>query len=1338
MKTNAPSFRISAICGLITILSSLMPARASDNPLDLSQVIGLTVNVQDSRNCGGSNSDAQTVTQHASITGGDKKCPPKLSITVIGSVETQNAPFDFVYVNDILFFSGDENNTRCTMTTKTVTKQVTVDPEEGITLTYATSDGLYHTGAYATITDAVVVEGGCTSGCEPGGGAFENGSIHASMNLGRAEFGQAVGALSIVESIPSAVLGTPASLRFSNAFNSVEVIRDANDAIRQVSAPQCFADVVTETADRFRVDFYDAANVGPLSGGLHDQTGKTRYVRWIFDNIDTASNTHLKITKQQGTSSVVTEFIWSATAQGWELIEGNGQRKEIKSTIIDTIAQTRTVTVLVKNSADQLVSKRVDTYKDFSWGRELIQSVTDPDGAALATTYTFYENLATDGGAYSKLKLETRPGGDWARYEYNAVGRRTKTIEPFLDSTPSSAESLCKVTTVAYQDAIPQETRIDTILGQEVGRSYKSNSNNYQHITQDIVCTVPGAAYDASSNLITSTKLVSYDPFLGEISSHQNSDGTGQTYSYFKTATEKTTYVRSGQMSNGSVSSGTSTTAITDIAGNLIAETVSDIESGLTLSITTVTAHDVFGRPTAIDYNDGTMEAISYGCCGIDSRTDREGITTSYTYDAFKRVLSETRAGITTSYTYNAEGQILTRKRTGSDNSQILQETNTYDIAGRLVTNADGFSQTTTHAYSTDTSGRAVETTTFPNGSTAGTVSYKDGKPFTHSGTATPPRKWIYGVEPAVGYYEQEILFGTAASENEWTKTWQDHVGRTIKTQHAGCAPATFTYDPFGRVIKSTDPDGVIILTAYDGQGRIVSRALDVDRSNSISTPDQVQLTAHQILSAHGTIVSRTETRVINPAGVEELISQSDTSTDRRSQWTTRIGLISSSALTYGSPGTRTEVITLPDNSTQTLTYSQGRLTSQITRASGGTPTLKSLTHTYDPHGRLLTTTDARNGTTTYGYDALDRLTSTSTTTPTPSSGLASMSTTQQYDSMGHLTVLTLPDSSQTQHEYFLTGNLKKTSGSQTPTLERTYDPQGRMISLTTTGQAGPAITTWTYHSATGRLTGKSYPGGDTLAFTYTDAGRPLTRASGRGITRTNLYDNGGRQTGIDYSDSTPDVTYTLNRLGQIIATTDAGGTRSHTLTSAGQPLTESYTSGLLIGAATTRTYDSLLRPQSVSTTSTPSGPAIAIGYTYDTASRLQTVTAGAEISTYTYQPDSTLFDTLTTRHSGIVSKSTTTAFDHLSRFTSILTTNGTTTVSSHAYTYNTLGQRTESVLEDASKWNYQYDAMGQVIQANATGPAAPPSAARNSPTPMTALAIAPPPTLTDATPATP
>ncbi len=1279
--------------GIVTF--ALMPARASDNPINFNDVIGLTVEVEDSENCNGSNSNTQTVTNFARLSGGDGGGSIKLAITVVGSVETQDAPFDYVYVNDVLFFSGVDEDGGCAMTTKTVTKTVTVNPSEGITLSYDTSDGLYHTGAYATITNIELVEGGCSCSCTAGGGSMENGSIHVALNLGRANFGESVGALQIVETAPSAVLGTPSSLRYSSAWSGVEVIRDGNDAIRQVKAPQCLADVITETADKFRVNFYDANNIGPLSDGLHNQTGKTTYVSWVIENVDTVSNEHLKITQTKGSVSVVNEFLWDATAQGWELWEGNGQRKEKKSVVVDSVANTRTVTTVVKNTVNTVVSKNVKTYKDFSWGRELIQSVVDPDGSAITTTRAFYDNPATDGGAYAKLKSETTPGGGWATYQYDAVGRLIKTVGPFLDAAYGSADNLCKVTTIAYLDNAPQETRIIAILGQEVGRSYKVTTDDFNHITQEVVCTMPGTAYDAESNLVTTTQLIPSGEFVGETQWISNPDGTGTTYEYSKTETLKTVIVCQGEMvAHGWVISGTRTTTNTDIAGNFISELIEDIESDFTLSLKTVPNMDAFGRPTVIDYNDGTTETINYGCCGVDSRTDREGITTSYTYDAFKRVLTETRAGITKSYTYDAEGRILIRKRIGSDNSEIVQETHIYDVAGRLVSTTDALNHPTGHTYSIDGSSRDVKTVTYPDGGTQIIVRHKDGRIYDISGTATAPRRMFYGVEFGLGYFERSVNVSSTGGMDEWTKTWQDIAGRVVAIQQNGRNAATRQYNIEGNLQKTVDPDGVTILYNYDLLANQTFTILDANRDGLASATDRIETTSHQVIGAHGTIVRRTEQKIVNAVDTEELASQTDISSDGRSQWNTQWGQSSTAVITYGPGPTRTETLTRPDNSTETRSYTQGRLISEIVAASGGTPVLRSVSYAYDPHGRLETATDARNGTTTYNYDNMDRV--LSITTPAPGPGLPAQTTHHAHDTMGRETVTTLPDGSQTTNEYFLTGQLKKQSGSQIPTVQYTYDSQGRKKTMLTSGQVGPATTTWTYQDTTGWLIGKTYPNGDTISYTQTAAGQPLTRNTGRGVTRSYTYDLAGRLTGIDYSDTTPDVTYTLNRLGQVTGISDGIGTRILSVATDGRKLSETYSSGQMSGTSITTDYDALLRRETFSMST--GGPSYNVTWGYDGASRLATVASGAETTHYTYAANSGLVTSLTTSRSGTPRLTTTSSYDSLERLTSISHSNGSTVVSSHAYAYDALNRRTESVLENGSEWNYQYDTMGQVI----------------------------------------
>src|SRR5262249_8505239 len=147
-------------------------------------------------------------------------------------------------------------------------------------------------------------------------------------------------------------------------------------------------------------------------------------------------------------------------------------------------------------------------------------------------------------------------------------------------------------------------------------------------------------------------------------------------YDYSISGNQKTTTIKTGQP-NGTgtdVIDGTKTVTLADLFGNVLSETTYDIASTLPLTSALTTQIDTFGRPTEIHYNDGTHISTVYGCCGIDSATDKEGITTSYLYDSLKRPTTVTRAGISTTTTYDATGNVLKIVEKGTDASSITRK----------------------------------------------------------------------------------------------------------------------------------------------------------------------------------------------------------------------------------------------------------------------------------------------------------------------------------------------------------------------------------------------------------------------------------------------------------------------------------------------------------------------------------------------------------------------------------------------------------------------------------------------------------------------------------------
>src|SRR6185312_9939750 len=106
-------------------------------------------------------------------------------------------------------------------------------------------------------------------------------------------------------------------------------------------------------------------------------------------------------------------------------------------------------------------------------------------------------------------------------------------------------------------------------------------------------------------------------------------------------------------------------------------------------------------------------------------------------------------------------------------------------------------------------------------------------------------------------------------------------------------------------------------------------------------------------------------------------------------------------------------------------------------------------------------------------------------------------------------------------------------------------------------------------------LTGKTYDGGVSgPTYTYTPDGKLASRVLARGITATYSYDNGGGLTNVSYSDSTPGITYTIDRLGRQNAIVCNGVTETLIYNLANLLTSESYSGGTLSGLTITNYYD--------------------------------------------------------------------------------------------------------------------------------------------------------------------
>jgi len=156
-------------------------------------------------------------------------------------------------------------------------------------------------------------------------------------------------------------------------------------------------------------------------------------------------------------------------------------------------------------------------------------------------------------------------------------------------------------------------------------------------------------------------------------------------------------------------------------------------------------------------------------------------------------------------------------------------------------------------------------------------------------------------------------------------------------------------------------------------------------------------------------------------------------------------------------------------------------------------------------------------------------------------------------------------------------------------------------------------------------MTSKRYADNKGPDYEYTLTGKLAKRTWARGVETDYTYNDAGDLETVDYSDSTPDVTYTYDRVCRK-ATVAQGTQDAVTLhyTAAGQLAAEQHTSGLLAGVAITNVYDGLLRRTHL-TVLTNGGSVYQALYGYDAASRMLTVSDGTNNATYGYVTNSSL-----------------------------------------------------------------------------------------------------------------
>nr|MDU9044388.1 RHS repeat-associated core domain-containing protein [Candidatus Electrothrix aestuarii] len=1196
------------------------------------------------------------------------------------------------------------------------------DSGNGTVTVRASYSGCVYKDAEVPVGCQECSEGYCPMVTE-GSNSNRLGSVEFAISLGKTTDGNPAGTLLLRSETVSAQLYSPEALYLSSLVKDNEVLYDGNDALRQILTAKTFVDITTENEYRYTVSLYRPDDIAGQVDGLYTlNPAAVPFVSFQIENPDmlpTVSE-RLRITETRGSNSSVTEYFNDKDTGAWTLSEANGERitERSEQVVGDTIVRRETV----KNGSGQISAVYERTYKKFPWGEELLSQADDPDGDNLVTTFTYYED-SNDSGSYSKLQSVENPDGSWEYYEYDSQGRITSQYSSWLDLDISQRAN-ARVTSYNYDSTIlsgdakrDEDKSQPRIITEKIGgivtslryAVYSTESGGKKEIHETAISQ--SASYGSASNLRTVTVYYPEDSSVssGRLKSVLSPDGQFSAQIYeagnFDPATQVFT-PGSGSYERVTVTHGTESSpagialkttkeeSITDSLGNGVFQRTLIFDGGAYQPVSwTAQEFDEFGRVVSRTASDGTETSTDWSCCVKNYETDAAGVTTNFThYDGLHRLLISTREAeqgdIITNYSYDASGRRLSE--TVTSGSLSLGSSSTYDLSGRITSRTDSRNLTTGYGY---TSGGRITTETRPGNITEITETYWDGRTKSVIGSGVVPRFYTYGVNSDGSTWTQ-VHSGSVASP-VWEKTTTDLAGRTVKTEkpgYLGTETIASFYNDKGQLWKTSTLGLADTLYVYDEVGNRTRSGLDIDSSGALETASDDRISGSETMytlydgewwieetrsifaesgSSTETVTGRTRTRLTG-LGVGNLVSET-MSEDIHSNETVSSRYINRTSHTI------TEITDYPDSDTDAVQESIYGLLKSSTDKSGITTTFQ-----YDALERRTGVTDPRTGQSITHYNALGQVDYTE--------DAATKRTEYGYDPItGRKSSVT---DAENRTVYFLYDDLDRvthTWGATSP-VRYEYDGYGRMDTMYTWRSGGEGwdtplwpsandpladITRWHYHEATGLLESKEDAQHHQTLYSYIENGKLYTRTWARNsasLVTTYSYDiNTGELTGIDYSDTTPDIGFTYYRSGQRHTVSDAVGTRTFTYTTALQPDSESITG--LISRTLTRSYETtgvIGRNTGFSTDSS-----YAVTYGYDNTGRFNGVSwnVGTHSDTvqYGYEPNSHLLHTTTFSSGALVTNS---YEPHRNLKTSVLNTYNATTISQYAYTHDDIGRR--------------------------------------------------------------
>ena len=750
-------------------------------------------------------------------------------------------------------------------------------------------------------------------------------------------------------------------------------------------------------------------------------------------------------------------------------------------------------------------------------------------------------------------------------------------------------------------------------------------------------------------------------------------DKAGRTFTYTYAAGEPTAVDDSAGTSPGTLSN----------AGNW-ATSQSALAANVTRTYTPATTTVTDGRGNLWQYQydsngyllqttapDGSFRSYTYdpATLMLSSSTDADGHTTSYVYNSQgDRIQATDALGHVTTYTYESTFNMMTSmtdprgrvttytidpatgNRTKETDPLGQSASWTYDSHGNVLTATDKNGNTTTYQY--DSSDNLIKTIDPLGNSTTATydgvgnrlsLTDADGNTtsYQYDGMNRPIRE-----TDALGHFSQTIYDGEGnrtqfTDRNGHSTIYQyDLRQRDVKMTDALGHNETYAYDSNDNRISLTDRDGHTTNYTYDVQNR-PSRLTDALGDTTTNTYDGV-----------GNTLTTTDANGHTTTFGYDALNRRATMTDAASELTqyqydtgTLSGCVSppnpypSCGATPGS-----SLITgQTDANGNVIYYKYDALDRRIdvVRKVGSTAdTITSAdavtTYTYDPVGNRLTLTEPDGNTTTWTYDADNRV--------IKEVNAAGDTTLTTYDGVGNVITISEPNLDVVTDTYDALNRLTQITDSAGADAAYSYDNEGNCISYAD----GNGNTTSYAYDAINRLVTTTDPLGNTTTTVYDPVGNPLQTTDRNGNVTTMAYDAINRR--ISTTDALGNTTqWQYDPVGNLTKLTDADlHATQYTYDAVNRQIAETYADSTFrtyiydgvgnvltrtdqIGQVTHYTYSDLYfllgrtYPSAVNDT-----------FTYDLSGRLLTAQRGSWPVTFAYDGANRI--TQTVQNNGTVS----------------------------------------------------------------------------------------------------